>query len=186
MSESSLINGNAIIRLMSKLPTIEQSKLFEDLMNYRETVFCICLGFTKNPRDAEELVQETYLKAYKNIGTLKDKNTAKGWLFKIAKNTCLDQAKKEKWRKFFRLSGRMEPVRVKNPESQLLWAEQLEVLKRSIGRLPDKQKEIFILREYGLLSYQEISETLGIKKGTVMSRLKRARQAITDMVREEQ
>lgn len=168
------------------MPSIEESKLFEDLMNYRETVFCICLGFTKNPWDAEELVQETYLKAYKNISTLKNKATAKGWLFQIAKNTCLDHTKKEKWRKFLRLSGGIEPVRLKNPESQLVHAEQLEVLKKSIERLPEKQKEVFILREYGLLSYQDISEALGIKEGTVMSRLKRARQAITDMVRERQ
>ena len=168
------------------MPTIEESKLFEDLMSYRETVFCICLGFTKNPWDAEELTQETYLKAYKNIKTLKDKSTAKGWLFRIARNMCLDRAKKEKWRKSFRFMGGMEPVRVENPESRLLWTEQLKALKRSIGRLPDKQKEVFILREYGLLSYQEISEALGIRQGTVMSRLKRARQAIKDMVREEQ
>ena len=170
---------------MSKSPTIEQSKLFEDLMSYREIVFCICLGFTKNPWDAEELAQETYLRAYKNLSTLKDKSTAKGWLFKIARNACLDQVKKEKWRKSFRFLGGREPARVENPESRLLWAEQLEVLKKSIRRLPDKQKEVFILREYGLLSYQEISETLSIKKGTVMSRLQRARQAIADMVREE-
>lgn len=186
VSESSLINENAIISVMSKLTTIEESDLFEDLMKNRETVFCICLGFAKNPWDAEELAQETYLKAYKNIGTLKNKATAKEWLFRIARNTCLDHARKERWRKFIRLTGEKESVLVKNPESQLLWAEQLELLKKSIRELPDKQREVLILREYGLFSYQEIAKTLGIKEGTVMSRLKRSRQAIMDMMRREQ
>lgn len=186
MSESSLINENAIISVMSKSIIIEESELFEDLMKHRETVFCICLGFAKNPLDAEELAQETYLKAYKNIGTLKNKATAKEWLFRIARNTCLDYTKKERWRKFIRLTDEKEPVLVKNPESQLLWAEQLELLKKSVKELPAKQREVFILREYGLLSYQEIARTLGIKEGTVMSRLKRSRQAIMDMMRREQ
>lgn len=186
MSESSLINENAIISVMSKSTSIEESKLFEDLMKHREIVFCICLGFAKNPLDAEELAQETYLKAYENIGTLKNKATAKEWLFRIARNTCLDHAKRERWRKFMRLTEEKEPVLEKNPESQLLWAEQLELLKKSIKELPVKQKEVFILREYGLLSYHEIAQTLGIKEGTVMSRLKRSRQAVMDMMRREQ
>ena len=185
MSESSLINENAIISVMSKLTSIEESDLFEDLMKHREPVFCICLGFSKNPWDAEDLAQETYLKAYKNISTLKNKATAKEWLFRIARNTCLDHARKERWRRFIRLTGEKGPVWIKNPESQLLWAEQLERLKKSVRKLPDKQREVFILKEYGLLSYQEIAKTLGIKEGTVMSRLKRSRQSIMDMMRRE-
>ena len=85
-----------------------------------------------------------------------------------------------------RLTEEKEPVLEKNPESQLPWAEQLELLKKSIKELPVKQKEVFILREYGLLSYHEIAQTLGIKEGTVMSRLKRSRQAVMDMMRREQ
>ena len=155
-------------------------------MKHRETVFCVCLGFAKNLWDAEDLAQETYLKAYKNISILKNKATAKEWLLRIARNTCLDHARKERWRRFIRLTGEKEPVFVKNPESQLLWAEQLELLKKSVKELPAKQREVFILREYGLLSYQEIARTLRIKEGTVMSRLQRSRQAIMDMMRREQ
>ncbi|MBE0461819.1 MAG: sigma-70 family RNA polymerase sigma factor [Candidatus Aminicenantes bacterium] len=155
-------------------------------MKYRETIFFVCLGFAKNPLDAEELTQETYLKAYKNINNIKSKETAKEWLFKIARNTCLDNTKKARLRRFLRLEEEKEPVEGKNPEAQLLWNEQLRLLKKSISNLPDKLREVFILREYGLLSYQEISRSLGIKEGTVMSRLRRARQAVMDRLRSEQ
>lgn len=63
--------------------------------------------------------------------------------------------------------------------------EQLQSLKAAIQQLPKKQREVFVLREYGDLSYQEIADVLKINKGTIMSRLARARQALMNQMKGE-
>ena len=68
----------------------KESKIFEALMAHKEKVFLICLGFSRNPADAEDLTQEVYLKVHKNIDTVKDSESSKYWLFKVTRNTCLD------------------------------------------------------------------------------------------------
>src|SRR5512143_93512 len=78
----------------NRMPTEEEVKLFEDMMSCRETVFRICLGFTRNPPDAEDLCQDIYLKAYGRLGDLRRPSSAREWLFRIARTTCLDRAKR--------------------------------------------------------------------------------------------
>ncbi len=159
-------------------------KLFNELLEYKESVFRICLGFSKDPWDAEELTQEVYLKVYKKIGTLKDPRFAKPWLFKIAKNLCLDHRKKNNFSNIFKSELNNEPIERNTPESIFFYKEDLKTLKKIVRSLPKKLKEVFILREYGNLPYQEIALILGIKMGTVMSRLHRAREFIVEKMRE--
>lgn len=165
--------------------TVSNSGLFGDLLSCQEQVFRICLGFAKNVADAEDLVQEVYLKAYRKLNTLKNLNLAKEWLLRIARNTCLDHNKKRRWTKLLTFGRVPEAPEMKNPEMLMDEKEQIQILKESISKLPQKQKEVFILREYGELAYNEIALMLGIKEGTVMSRLNRARQAILSLMRGE-
>ena len=154
------------------------SKIFEELMTFHKKVFLICLGFSRNAADAQDLTQEVYLKAYRNIGTLKEAKLSKLWLFRITRNTCLDFKKKHRLnRDSFFESGR-ELTEPRTPESQMILQEQLHALKAAIQELPKKQREVFVLRKYGDLTYQEIAETLKIKEGTVKSRFGRASKAI--------
>jgi RNA polymerase sigma-70 factor (ECF subfamily) len=146
-------------------------------------VFLICLGFSKNAADAQDLTQEVYLRAYKNIGSLKEAAFSKLWLFRITRNTCLNFQKKHRLQRIsaFESSRNLTPPRT--PESQMVYQEQLQTLKAAILKLPKKQRDAFVLKEYGGLSYQEIADTLKIKQGTVMSRLNRARQSIKNQMK---
>jgi len=159
-------------------------KIFNDLLSYKERIFYICLGFSKDPGEAEELTQEVYFRAFKKISSLNNSRYLKEWLFKIAKNTCLDYLKKKCWKRLFRFKFNENFVEHNSPELLAIKNEQLQILKETIKNLPQKYREIFVLREYGHLSYQEIAAALGIKEGTVMSRLNRARQAIISNLRE--
>ena len=175
---------NGKIGKMSYLMSTEDMKVFEELMKYKQTVFFICLGFAKNPFDAEELTQDVYLKAYGKIGTLKDRSLGRDWLFKIAKNRCVDFVRKSRFSSMFRLETEQEPVDLSTPETRAVENEQVQLLKEAIGRLPNKLRQVFLLREYGELSYREISAALEIKEGTVMSRLNRARRFIVNRIKE--
>ena len=159
-------------------------KIFNNLLNYKERIFYICLGFSKDSGEAEELTQEVYIKAFKKIGSLNNSRHLKEWLFKIAKNTCLDYLRKKRWKRLFRFKFNEGYMDHNSPELLTIKNEQLQILKEAIKSLPQKYREIFVLREYGQLSYKEIAAILGIKEGTVMSRLNRARQAIISNLRE--
>lgn len=156
----------------------DRSLLIADLLSHQEDVYRICLGFSKNTCDAEELAQDVYLKAYKKLSSLENSGLSKEWLFRITKNTCLDHKKRRRFFRFIELGKDNEPQERETPDMLFGEREQTRILKEIIRALPRKQKEVLILREYGDLSYKEIARTLGIKEGTVMSRLNRARRLV--------
>ncbi len=163
----------------------EKTKLGEKMMAYQEDVFRICLGFSRNPSDAEDLSQDVYLKAFRKIGSVREPGALRAWLLRIARNTCLDHQKKS--RLFRLLQRRVTPddARENPPQhEQMDTGERLAKLKEAVRRLPRKQRVVFVFREYGHLSYTEMAETLGLRPGTVMSRLNRARQAVRKWMNE--
>ena len=152
----------------------------EDLLAYQETVFLICLGFTRNHWDAQELAQEAYLQAHQRLAQLRQPDAAKAWLCRITRNLCVDQIRRQKWRRFFGAfeEHHNEAPNRQTPETLLLASEQTRRVKTAIEKLPAKLREVFVLNAYGELPYAEIAQVLGIKIGTVMSRLSRARTKI--------
>ena len=163
----------------------EEAKLFEEMMTYREDIFRICLGFSRNASDAEDLSQDTYLKAYKGLARIHTPYAIKEWLFRVARTTCLDQAKRRGVaRRFERAKTREINVDPHTPESRAVSQEGLASLKEAVSKLPRKQRDVFVLREYGHLSYEEIARTVDARLGTVMSRLNRARRAVASSIKE--
>ena len=158
--------------------------VFDELLSYSKIVFRICLGFSANPHVAEELYQEVYLKAWSDLGSLRNKDSAKTWLLKIARNTSLNHLRKKRSDGRLYSEGEFPLVERNTPEAVVLRKEQRQILKDAVRRLPKKYRAVFVLREYGQLSYEEIAGTLGVKTGTVMSRLNRARRAISDRLKE--
>ncbi|MDP2913993.1 MAG: RNA polymerase sigma factor [Candidatus Aminicenantes bacterium] len=157
---------------------------FESLLAHRESVFRICLGFSRNYVEAEDLAQEVYLKAYRNIGALKDPALSKEWLFRIAKNACLDRSKKTRIRAVRLRRWAESATQCDDSEAASPADDWLAGLKAAVRRLPKKLRSVFILRLYGHLTYDEIAATLGIARGTVMSRLNRARAKVAETIRE--
>ncbi len=160
-----------------------KSEVFEKLMTHHKQVFLICLGFSRNASDAQDLAQEAYLRAYKNIHTLSEQSLAKFWLFRIARNTCLNFQRRNRRNRisFPKIAQSIDLPG--DPESEMIHRERLHLLKDAIQNLPKKQRDVFVLKEYGDLSYMEIAETMRIEPGTVMSRLNRARQAIKEKMK---
>jgi RNA polymerase sigma-70 factor (ECF subfamily) len=161
----------------------DQFSLVDKLFMYKETVFRICLGFTKDPDGAEDLTQEVFLRAYRKQKTLKNINKKKEWLFKIARNTCLDFIKSEKRVTRQRNWEDFDLSTWDTPEIITEYKEQKNALKEAIKKLPVQQRTVFIFKEYAGMSYEEIARTLNIRRGTVMSRLNRARHRLIKEMR---
>jgi len=162
---------------------VDKKELFERLLENRKTVFWICLGYARDSVEAEELSQEVFFKAWSRIDTLRTPESSREWLFRVARNTCLDSQKKRRLRRLFEAHSSREARDEKTPEALVVVRDELRLLKEAVRNLPDKMKTTFILREYGELSYQEIANALGIKEGTVMSRLNGARERIRERMK---
>jgi RNA polymerase sigma-70 factor (ECF subfamily) len=157
----------------------------EGLLSYQETVFRICMGYSRNYAEAEDLTQEVYLKAYRGLASLVDPLLAKEWLFRITKNACHDYLKKARRRGALLRRAAHELDNTSDPAFDEDLARQIRLLKEAIWHLPEKLRTIFVLREYGHLSYEELAGTLKLKIGTVMSRLNRARVRLAAALKEK-
>jgi RNA polymerase sigma-70 factor (ECF subfamily) len=157
----------------------------ERLLVHQETIFKICLGFARNYAEAEDLTQEAYLRACQSLRSLRNPLQAREWLIRIAKNACLDQQKKDRSRRMILRRWARQSESAAPAESAEDSDRIFRRLKSAIRRLPRKLRTVFILREYGHLTYDELAVTLGLRKGTVMSRLSRARGRIAAALQEK-
>lgn len=163
--------------------SVDKNELFGRLLENRKTVFWICLGYARDSVEAEELAQEVFFKAWNRIDSLRSPERSREWLFRVARNTCLDSQKKKRLRRLFEANSPREVPDEKTPEALVILRDELRLLKKAVQALPNKMRSTFILREYGELSYQEIAGILGIKEGTVMSRLNGAREKIRERMK---
>jgi RNA polymerase sigma-70 factor (ECF subfamily) len=159
---------------------------FRELIGYKEDVFRVCLGFSRNVADAEDLCQDAFLKALARAGDLRQPGSLRIWLLRIARTTCLDHLRRIR-RNPIDLADVVPDTAAdpRIPDAVSEANESLRRLKNAIRSLPRKQREVFVLREYGGLSYEDLGRVLKIRPGTVMSRLNRARGAITAAMKEK-
>ena len=149
--------------------------LFDQLYNFAHWL-------TKNGVDAEDLVQETYVKALKGFSSFQLGTNFRAWMYRILRNTFLTSRTGLKQTATVPIdpedSEPIVPVDRDTPESILIDRSNQRLLEHAIEELPVHYREILLLSEVEEMSYQEISETLCIPIGTVMSRLSRARRAL--------
>lgn len=161
-----------------------EARVREGLLALRDRIFCLCLGFAGNAADARDLAQETFAKALAH-GREARLETLSAWLMRIARNTCLDLARRKKFRGPLHPISEYTAVDRETPESVAGRQEQIALVRRAIAALPAKLRDVLVMREYGELPYEEIAAALGIRRGTVMSRLNRARDSVLRFYREE-
>ena len=160
---------------------------WQKLLDHKELIFRICLGMCRNAVDAGDLAQETYCKAFSRseaLAKLTDDEHVKLWLCKVARTTCLDHLRKAKLRTFFSFVPEECTGEAKDPETIMLHAERISLFREALAKLSRRQHDTLVLREYGRLSYREISAMLGIREGTIMSILLRARRKVHAYVQE--
>jgi len=160
-------------------------------LEYIDSLYRYAMVLTRNRTDAEDLVQETYVRAIEAYGRLRENSNVKGWLFTILRNLWLNQLRRVRsGPQFLEGDGEIHVVEgiagnLPDAHSVLEGQEDARRVRAAIGQLPSEFQEVLILREFEDLSYQEIATITNCPAGTVMSRLARARGKLRVLLAED-
>lgn len=164
---------------------------FEIFVNrYMKDAYFIALGLVGNREDALDLSQEAFVRAFRNIKTVKTDRRFFPWFYQILKNLCISHLRKRKVRRANSLDAEdcPEVAAVDTNFSPDVVADRNESKDRvwqAIAKLDEKHREVIILRHFRNMSYDEMAETLYCNKGTVTSRLYYARNKLKELLSSE-
>ncbi|MBK9180253.1 MAG: sigma-70 family RNA polymerase sigma factor [Acidimicrobiales bacterium] len=160
-------------------------------MPFMQPLYSAALRLTRNPADAEDLVQETYLKAFRGFGGFQEGTNLKAWLYRILTNTFINSYRSRKRRPdetdlgevedlylYKRIGGLEAAAAGRSAEDELLELFTEDEVKDALEALPEQFRMAVLLADVEGFSYKEIAEILDIPIGTVMSRLHRGRKAL--------
>jgi len=159
-------------------------KEFEDIaLEHMDAIYNAALRMAKDETEAEDLVQDTYLRAYRFFDRFQRGTSVKAWLFKILKNIFINnfkkQAKTPEHVDFTQLKrSEDEPVSPSDPEEELLYRFFGDELMRAMDALPEEFRLVIFLSDVQGFSYKEIAKIVDCPIGTVMSRLHRGRKLL--------
>jgi RNA polymerase sigma-70 factor (ECF subfamily) len=169
----------------------DQAKFADVAMEHMPSLYTAALRMTRNPADAEDLVQETYLKAYRAFGGFTEGTNLKAWLYRILTNTYINSYRAKKRRPeesdiddlenfylYRRLGGLEGSTAGRSAEDEVLDHITETEVKEAIEALPEQFRMAVLLGDVEGFSYKEIAEILDVPIGTVMSRLHRGRRAL--------
>ena len=159
---------------------------FEELLLlHQKKVYNLCLRMSANPDDALDLSQEAFLRAWRSLGQYQFEASFSTWLFRLTSNICIDFLRRKKRRQEASLTESYDdsdegaelsvPDAQPGPEQQAITNETKIELARAMEQLSPEHREILQLRVIEDLQYEQIADILGVRVGTVKSRLARAR-----------
>lgn len=155
-----------------------QNERFERLVNqFQASLLRTCYMYLRDQEQAEDAVQETFFKAYRNLGAFRGESSEKTWLMKIAINTCHDM-RKSGW--FRHMNRKVTPDML--PEASVPPKEYEDDLMVEVMNLPFKLREVVLLYYYQNMDTNEIADILGIARSSVSGRLQRARGKLRDIL----
>src|SRR5512144_3168632 len=173
-----------------------ESEAFRTLVvRHQRKVYAVALGIVKDRDLAWDVSQDAFVRVHQNLATFKGDSSFSTWLLRITTHLAIDATRRE------RASAKDELDEVResdlegggegilatqlgtNPHENAVRKEMLGKIQEALAQLPEKHRTILVLRELEGLSYEELSERLGIQKGTVMSRLFHARKKMQAALR---
>jgi RNA polymerase sigma-70 factor (ECF subfamily) len=185
---------NHIQQLIKKALAGDQSAYDALLKRYQNGIYNMIYQMIKNREETEDLVQETFIKAFNSLESYNDQYAFSTWLYKIAFNNCIDAIRKKK----LRTLPLDKPIKLKegevqqeirddsrSPEHDYLYSEKKNLIQKTIDALPERYRIVLILRHQEDRSYEEISTILKIPLGTVKARIFRAREMLKKKLQKE-
>ena len=178
---------NYVEARLAKLSLGGDRRAFAELVEmYKDRIFRLAYRMLGNNQEAEDVVQETFLRVFTNLHRYDESQKFSTWIYRIAANLCIDRLRKRK--NLYSLDADMTdnsegsdwysllPSNEKTPESHMMVSETQEQVRKAIDALPEKYKSVVILRYLHDLSLQEIGEVLDMPVTTVKTRVHRGRE----------
>ena len=184
--------------LVLESATDRTTRFERDALIFTDQLYSAALRYTKNPEDARDLVQDTYLKAFTSFHQFEEGTNLRAWLYRVLTTTFINSYRK-KQRQPLIADNEIEDWQVakaqshtsdqgKSAEVQALEALPDSDIKRALQELPEDFRMVVYFADVEGFAYKEIAEILGVPAGTVMSRLhrgrKQLREKLTDYARE--
>jgi RNA polymerase sigma-70 factor (ECF subfamily) len=151
---------------------------------YWHDIWQYAFFLTRKEQLAEDIAQDTFIQAFRFIGSFRGQRTMKTWLFKIARNIAFNYKKSAFFKRVSLFGFLTETRTVPSAEAEYLESTFISELWKAVLELPQNYREIIILRAHYGLSHTELSELLNISEGTVKSRLHRARGKLEKTMKE--
>jgi len=174
-------------RLIDRALGGDDKAFAEILRRYRQPLYHLLLKMVRNKEEAEDLVQEAFIKAFRALGSFNEEYAFSTWLYKIAVNNCIDYLRKKR----LQTLSYDKPMEMKDgnlrreyadhgptPDKMLLSAEKSKLINQAIDSLPAKYRTVIVLRHRDEYSYEAIAEKLHLPLGTVKARIFRAREML--------
>jgi RNA polymerase sigma-70 factor (ECF subfamily) len=169
----------------------DQAHFADEAMEFMPALYSAAARMTRNPADAEDLVQETYLRAYRAYGSFQEGTNLKAWLYKILTNTFINSYRSRKRRPeqtdiddvedlyLYRRLGGLEAAGMgQSAEEEFLEHFTDDDIKSALESLPEQFRIAVLLSDVEGFSYREIADIMDVPIGTVMSRIHRGRRAL--------
>jgi RNA polymerase sigma-70 factor (ECF subfamily) len=182
------------VNIMESMDTAESSWLIPNciagdehaietlICQFEMGVFRLALSIVRDPVDANEITQETFISALSSLRSYQEKSSFKAWLYTIALNISRSHLRKQKIRDRLKstLIGihQIESIKTPLPEEAIIQNEKEAAIWKSLNKLDERHRTVVVLRYFHELSISEISEILSISEGTVHSRLHTARERL--------
>jgi RNA polymerase sigma factor (sigma-70 family) len=180
--------------LIQKALENDQQAYAEIVSRFRNQIFNFVLGMVKDRAEAEDLTQESFIKAFRALATFNSEYAFSTWLYKIAANNCIDHFRKKRLVTYSldapinAKDGELKrdfPDKQQGPEGGLISKEKSVQIQQAIDSLPEKYRIAIMLRHKQDKSYEEIAEELDIPLGTVKVRIFRAREMLKLKLRDQ-
>lgn len=171
--------------LMQRFQQGEQDAFEQLYRKYKSSVFSFLVRQFKTPENANELTSEVFFRVVRSASSFRRESKFTTWLFTITRNLAIDSARRGRHRNHSSLDRKTPdthsleekiPASSPTPERSAVAVSLQNDLARAIGKMPDEQREVFLLREYHGLPFREIAAVVNAKEGTIKSRMRYALQ----------
>ena len=171
--------------LIEKAQSGDRSAYAELVRQHHQGTINVVYRMCGDTQLAEDAAQDAFIQAWLNLSSFRSGTSLRNWLYRIAVNAALDTLRRAPKTPFAEFDTLSMPDPQAGPEAALLQKERRITVQKAILSLAEASRAVLVLREYGGLSYQEISSALDIPLGTVMSRLNYARERLKEILTPE-
>lgn len=164
-----------------------ETEAFDRLMAlHMDKVFSLAWGVLQNREEAKDAVQEVFIRLHGALGRFPAENNLDAWLYRVCLNHCIDRKRRAKHAAYELTEedwDRLQGSERDEPEFRAYQSETGRVIRQAVDQLPERQRLVFVLRHYQLLSINEIAEAIGCTPGAVKAHLSRATGHLRDRLK---